>query len=333
MKTAYTSRASFSISSLCQWFLLIGFMAGTPAHALHTPPGAAFAGEEIVSFSLVNADTKQVLQPLTHGSSLNLTNLPRNLNIRANPGTAPVRSVVFRMTGSWPRNQTESLAPFELFGDGAWAAVTGSFTLTATPYSGTGATGTAGPAKTISFTITRSLPLQVNFQDPATVPPAGWVRDYGQPYGLRTSPSQGSNLTYGWKKPTDGTPLDLATGGTTPGNGRNRAVTADPVLNTLMHMQADDVDGTFNGTKAEGYWEAKVPNGQYDVTVMVGDPGAFVSPENHCITVEGLKAVTDFKPTGAAGSHWAVRLLVGQRARTESGEGQHHRQYFLGRTG
>jgi hypothetical protein len=69
-----------------------------------------------------------------------------------------------------------------------------------------------------------------------------------------------------------------------------------------MHMQADDVEGNFNGTQAEGYWEARVPNGIYDVTVTVGDIGVFPMFESHCITVEGLKAITDFKPTGAAGT-------------------------------
>jgi hypothetical protein len=309
MKTTYTFRASFAIDSLYQWLLLIIFLAAAPAHAWHTPPeagsgrtGAAFAGEEIVSFSLINADTRQVIQAITPGSTLNLTVLPRNLNVRANPGAVAVGSVVFRLTGTLTRSQTESLAPFELFGDGAWAPVTGSYTLTATPYSAAAGGGTAGTARTISFSFTRALPLQVNFQDPATVPPAGWVSDYGQPYGLRTAANQGSNLTYGWRKRADGTSLDLSVGGTTPGNGRNRAVNDDILLNTLMHMQADDVEGNFNGTQAEGYWEARVPNGIYDVTVTVGDIGVFPMFESHCITVEGLKAITDFKPTGAAGT-------------------------------
>ncbi|MBD0258555.1 MAG: Ig-like domain-containing protein [Cytophagales bacterium] len=67
-------------------------------------------------------------------------------------------------------------------------------------------------------------------------------------------------------------------------------------------MQANEVDGNFNGTKVEGYWEAKVPNGIYDVTVTAGDIGVFPMAENHSITVEGLRAITDFKPTGAAGA-------------------------------
>ena len=144
--------------------------------------------------------------------------------------------------------------------------------------------------------------IGVNFQNPGTIPPAGWVRDYGQPYGARTGAYQGTNLVYGWRRRTDGSLLDLSVGGTNPGNGRNRNSPANVLLATLMHMQADDITGTFNGTKAEGYWELKVAPGIYDVSVSVGDAEIGSHPESHCLNVEGVKAITNFVSSGAAGT-------------------------------
>ncbi len=284
-------------------FLLMSLLMGSRAFALGDPyPPVAYAGEQVLSLSLIDAYTKKHIQTLASGSVLNLATLPANLNIRATTSPATVGSVVFTLSGTQSRKQTESLAPYDLFGDAAWTATAGSYTLTATPYPAAGGTGTAGTAKTITFTVIRPQPLQVNFQDPATAPPAGWLRDYGQSYGLRTGPGQGSNQTYGWKKRSDGSLLDLSVGGTTPGNGRNRGMMADPLLNTLFHMQANQVEGAFNGTKVEGYWEAKVADGFYDVTVTAGDPGVYVTPESHSLTVEGVKAITGFKPSGAQGA-------------------------------
>ncbi|WP_233507514.1 malectin domain-containing carbohydrate-binding protein [Adhaeribacter pallidiroseus] len=144
--------------------------------------------------------------------------------------------------------------------------------------------------------------IKVNFQDPVTVPPTGWIKDYGQPFGLKTGTNQGTNLEYGWRRRSDGSLLDLSVGGTTPGNGRKRTTPADVLQATLMHMQANTIDGTFNGTKIEGYWEIKVPNGSYDVTVSAGDSDPGTVPESHTLNVEGVNAFSNFVPTGTAGT-------------------------------
>lgn len=145
------------------------------------------------------------------------------------------------------------------------------------------------------------IALKVNFQDAATPVPPGYVRDFGQPYGPRTAPGQGSGLTYGWVAPGTHTPRDLSAGGTTPGNGRRRNLDSDPRLDTLMHMQANDVPG-FNGTPLPGTWEVALPNGSYTVTVAVGDPFVGGTPESHTINVEGTNAINHFVSTGAAGA-------------------------------
>ncbi|QNF32389.1 choice-of-anchor D domain-containing protein [Adhaeribacter swui] len=148
--------------------------------------------------------------------------------------------------------------------------------------------------------------IKVNFQDATTVPPTGWVRDYGQPFGLKTGPYQDGNLEYGWRKRSDGTELDLSV----PGNGRNRnpslSKPIDVLQATVMHMQANDIASSFTGTKTEGYWEVKVANGQYDVTVSAGDalPSTTVPPvpEIHSLNVEGVSAISGFIPSGTKGS-------------------------------
>ena len=135
--------------------------------------------------------------------------------------------------------------------------------------------------------------LKVNFQDSATVTPVGWLRDYGQAFGPRSSVSQGTGNTYGWKKREDNTPLDLTR------NGRKRTSPSDTLLATLMHMQANALPTNFNGTRIEGIWEAQVANGTYEVTVSVGD-GTQVD-SRHFINIEGQHAIIDFVPNTSIG--------------------------------
>ena len=116
------------------------------------------------SFTLVDADaaTDVDIQPLVNGAILNLATLPtRNLNIRANADPATTGSVVFALSGPQTQNQTESLVPYALFSDvngdyNAWTPPVGNYTLLATPYSGSGGSGTPGATLSISFTVTDS---------------------------------------------------------------------------------------------------------------------------------------------------------------------------------
>jgi N-acetylneuraminic acid mutarotase len=155
--------------------------------------------------------------------------------------------------------------------------------------------------------------LKVNFQSQAAPLPSGYIRDYGLPYGPRTTADQGSatgatTYTYGWVTPGTSNPLNLSIGGSTPGNGRDRNISGVPQeLDTLMHMQADDccATGPFNGTPSEGAWEISIPNGLYRVTVSVGDgnvDGAEADIPTHRINVEGINAINNFVSTGTAGT-------------------------------
>ncbi len=138
--------------------------------------------------------------------------------------------------------------------------------------------------------------ININFQDPQTIPPLGHLRDYGQPFGLRTGAYQGVGLYYGWKKRVDGSVLDLTA------NGRNRNTPDDVLLATLIHMQANHIKAPWKGVKTEGYWEVRVPNGTYDVTVSAGDGSVTLMPEKHILNVEGVSAVKAFVPNGKKGT-------------------------------
>ncbi len=119
------------------------------------------SGSAVASVTLINADTNQPISgfdPLLNGATLDLSSLPtKNLNIRANTGSATVGSVRFALDGT-SDYRTETVQPYALAGDSsgnyaAWTPAVGSHTLTVTPYSGASGTGTAGSALTIAFTV------------------------------------------------------------------------------------------------------------------------------------------------------------------------------------
>jgi hypothetical protein len=135
--------------------------------------------------------------------------------------------------------------------------------------------------------------IQVNFQLQSTIPPAGWIRDFGQAYGLRTDANQSNGLTYGWVENSEAqNPVNLV------GNGRNRdeTLTGTAILDaTLMHLQYDDIAGPF-GIPTEGIWEIELPNGIYEVTTRVGDfQDEGTNNTIHFLNVEYLPFVKKFQ--------------------------------------
>jgi len=121
---------------------------------------------QVTSLTIVRTGTAGDIGPLTQGMTINLgTTGP--INIRANicPGSTVVKSVKFVLNGSV--FSTESTAPYALAGDSPagnykqWNVTAGNYTLTATPYNGTGGSGTAGIALTVSFTVTGSAKMEL----------------------------------------------------------------------------------------------------------------------------------------------------------------------------
>ncbi|MBC7744643.1 MAG: Ig-like domain-containing protein [Flavobacterium sp.] len=160
----------------------------------------------------------------------------------------------------------------------------------------------------INLTVIEPIPsreVTINFQNLNTIPPPLAFMDYGQPYGVRTTKYQDLNKTYGWKRRSDGTLLNLTK------NGRNRLVPDDVLLATFMHMQANNISGTFTGTKTEGFWEYNTQNGEYDVTVSVGDANVNgADPESHTINTEGINIISGFVSVGSQGSETRFKTVT-----------------------
>lgn len=145
------------------YYILCGDAAGTPAKVqnlfLNGPGGfREGASTAVISLTLVNADSGQDLGPLADGASINLAILPtRNLNVRANTSPANVGSVRFDLDGT-TSYRVEGTPPYSLAGDSggnysAWTPALGAHRLTATPFSGSGATGGAGAPLTVTFSV------------------------------------------------------------------------------------------------------------------------------------------------------------------------------------
>jgi len=114
-------------------------------------------------FTLINADTEKEILTIKEGTTLNLATLPtKNLNIRIDADPLTVKSIKLALSGKWTVNKTET-APYTLFGDeknsdgsvnyGGVIFSLGDYTLNATPYSGTNASGTAGTALKVNFKV------------------------------------------------------------------------------------------------------------------------------------------------------------------------------------
>lgn len=139
-----------------------------------------------------------------------------------------------------------------------------------------------------------TVAVDVSFSDAAKVPPAGYVRDFGEAFGERTGPYQGNGLSYGWIVAGTSTPVSLVGGGRDRTVGSKPVKPADPRLGSLMHMQYPP--GIAGGNPTPGSFELAVPPGAYDVEVSVGDPGSPMDSEDW-LSVEDQNAVAVFRPT------------------------------------
>jgi hypothetical protein len=131
-----------------------------------------------------------------------------------------------------------------------------------------------------------AMPLMVDFGAASTVPAAGYVLDYGQPYGARTGANQGTGNTYGWISNTTAEPANVSA------NGRVRTGTGETDIKqtTLMHMQLPAANPVA--------WQAEVANGWYTVAVGLGDAYP-VYDSTHSVTVEGQYPIAPYTPTSA----------------------------------
>lgn len=129
-----------------------------------------------------------------------------------------------------------------------------------------------------------TTPIKVNFQ-PATAPvPTGYKADVGSAFTGQS----------GWKD-LAGAALDL----TANTRDRNSALSPDQRYDTIIHMQAP----AGSGTTTPGQWVYALPNGDYDVTVGVGDATSYNSVNTLTAeygTTNAAVLVDGFVPTSAA---------------------------------
>ncbi len=139
------------------------FVALISAAALALGLTSPASAQTVAGFALIDADTDQVIGALADGDVLSLDNLPTSsLSVRADTLPATVGSVRFDLDGI-VGFRTENVVPYALFGDSIsiggtyapWSGVPllGTHSLTATPFSGGGGSGTAGTPLSIGFEI------------------------------------------------------------------------------------------------------------------------------------------------------------------------------------
>jgi len=120
--------------------------------------------------------------------------------------------------------------------------------------------------------VASGIDIKVNFMQSGGDIPPGYLPDYGLPFGLQGD----CPFQYGWDRDIQG-------------DARNRgsANAPDNRYDTIIHLQKG----------APAVWEIEVPNGNYNIFLVCGDPGYTDQLNN--MDVEGVIA-TD--PDGMAGA-------------------------------
>jgi hypothetical protein len=122
---------------------------------------------------------------------------------------------------------------------------------------------------------------RINFQPSGRPVPTGYVADTGAIYGDR-----GSGRTFGWSTVNSAQTRD-----------RNAANSADQRYDTLTHLQKPE--------NPNPRWEMAVPNGQYRVRLVCGDPSYTDSVFR--VSVEGTLACN---ATPTASNRWTEATVT-----------------------
>lgn len=127
---------------------------------------------------------------------------------------------------------------------------------------------------------------KINFGAPNSVLPNEYILDSGAAYSLDRGYGWITEATVGEENPT---PIDIIP------NSRDRNVHSDRLLDTLVAFQYRQDVFNPRAVKTNAAWEYNLPNGNYRVTVSVGDP--IYDDSRHVINVEGETVISNFIPT------------------------------------
>jgi len=122
---------------------------------LLAPTTVSYAGE-ITGLTLIDAASDLPLAALNHGDVVDLSQTDRGINVRADV-QGSVGSVRFALNEN-ENFRTENTAPYALHGDNQgdyseWVPASGEYTVTATPYAKSNASGTPGTPFTATFRV------------------------------------------------------------------------------------------------------------------------------------------------------------------------------------
>ena len=143
------------------------------------------------------------------------------------------------------------------------------------------------------------LSININFQKEGELPPAGYEADFGRVYGDR-----GNNYSYGWSS-------DITEGA----RNRNHTNSPDERFDTLVHMRHDQIG-------VDAYWDIALPNGEYKVRLVTGDPE--YAGSYHQVYIEDLNFI-DGKTTYGKQQYFdvtkTVRVTDGKLSITNGSQG------------
>ena len=237
----------------------------------------AGAGSQVLSFSPTRLDFEAARGQLSTPASTLLN------------ASAALKGMDIRLTSDadWVVLPTEVRTDRPLdFAVNAYTLSDGTYTATVTAT----ATGYAPAKLTVRATVSETVVVaaKINFQDDTFTPPAGYLADVGEAYGIRPG-----GKVYGWINPESREPQDNLISARGAGRGVTNASSDEDKLFRSFAM-LDQVDLS---PRAPRDWEIAVPNGSYRVEVTAGDPQYFNS--RHLLRAEGVILIENFAPSGA----------------------------------
>ncbi|MBX9853875.1 MAG: T9SS type A sorting domain-containing protein [Cytophagaceae bacterium] len=113
----------------------------------------------VTGFTLVDAVSKSDIRAIKNGDVINLSTLPKNINIRVDTDPYTTGSVKITYDGV---NKTENSSPYEWYGEAGGKLTAGKHTLSGAPYKGSNLSGTQGNGMSISFTVVTSATARMS---------------------------------------------------------------------------------------------------------------------------------------------------------------------------